>query len=112
MSWFSNLFKQTTTRRSSPSARPQNRFRPTLEALEDRQLMSASVVSDAIAGRPELFTVNTGRLNENTTAGPSVLRNGVQSIEAGTDASGRHAVFSLLNDGTLGEYTSGGAWSV
>ena len=87
-------------------------FRPSFEALEDRYLLSASVLSNAIAGQPEQFTVGSdSQLTEMTASGPRALCGNLQSIESGVDATGRDALFALLTDGTLGEYTAGGAWS-
>src|SRR5262249_46444161 len=92
-----------------------------LEALEDRRLLSAHVIDDAL-GRPEMFHIESTNLQvqaqtsdaNGTFAAPAPTSVGaVKEIELGHDTAGHPEVFAIgLDDQIYAETTDGaGHWS-
>ncbi len=81
-------------------------FRPTLEALEDRQLLSASAIS-TLGGVAASFSLDNGVLSE--TSGPRVgiQATSVQGLFQSRDAAGHEIVFEKVQN-YLYEFTPKG----
>ncbi len=84
------------------------RFRPMLEQLETREVMSANVVS-SLGGVNASFNLTNGILSE--TQGPQVgvQASGVQGLFQGQDSAGHQVAYEWLNNG-LSEFTPDQGW--
>ena len=85
------------------------RFRPNLEQLETREVMSATIAGSTLGGVAVSFSLNNGILSE--TSGPhvGVHARGVQGLFQGRDAAGHEVVYDQVG-GYLNEYSPSRGW--
>jgi hypothetical protein len=78
------------------------RYRPKLEALEDRRLLSiaANTATDGV-----FIRYNDGQLWERTSAGFRFIDTNTVSVSSGVDTSGNPSAFILYNNGALYEWS-------
>ncbi len=86
-------------------------FRPTFEALEDRQLLSASAVSNLMNQTVQFNLRDDGHLLMTRGGVQTDVGSGVQGLYQGKDAAGDQVAFDWSNN-LLNEYTPNHAWVV
>ena len=87
----------------------RNRFRPGLEQLEAREMLSATVANSTLGGVAVSFSLNNGILSEIKGPQVGVVTNGVQALYQTTDNKGHQVVFDWVNS-SLNEFTPNQGW--
>ena len=86
--------------------------RPAVEALEDRNLLNASVAFDAAGNMAQVVVFNTGVAFEYSSAiqgGGAVIGTGVRVAHVFRDAAGKIGLDIVYNTGAAFEFTSTGS---
>jgi hypothetical protein len=89
-------------RRTSKSTGAPIRFRPRLEGLEDRQMLSASA---SLQADGVYIRYTNGQLWEHTSKGFRFIDVNTASVSSGLDTFGNPAAFIIRNNGQLVEYS-------
>lgn len=106
MKWLTKWFRGKTQARRTPiqNSRP---FRPTIEALEERQLLSASAVSNFGNVSVQFNLRDDGHLLQIIGQVQTDIGSGVQGLYQGKNSSGQDVAYRRQN-GELYQYTGAG----
>jgi len=83
--------------------------RPTLEALEDRNLLNASVAFDAAGNMAQVVVFNNGNAYMYTNTGATLIGQSVRVAHVFRDAGGKIGLDIVYNNGNAYEFTSTGS---
>jgi hypothetical protein len=105
MQWFHNLF----AKKAAP-ARPS--VRPQLEALEERQLLNASVVFNAAGEKTTFVVFNNGNAFQFDKTGGKQIGSGVRVVNGFLDPKGNVGIDITYLNGQAFEFDSTGARTI